>query len=214
MEQGYGYLKGKNAPHLWLFTGFNIAIFLSFAIGTKLDWSSFDHFWQLVSAKDGIVAAFMPLVTIVMNGLLNDLTKARLVFWQWKNPLPGCRAFSKLMNTDPRIDIQALRSNYGQFPQDPKEQNALWYRLYKRYAESITVSEGHKVYLLTRDMTALSALFFLLFTAGVIFSEGSCRTTLLYGAALFVQYLVLSTSARNYGRRFVLNVLTEASLQK
>ena len=122
-------LKTKNALYLWTFIGANFAVFLSIVIGAQLNYTSVEHFWQRISAKDGLIAACMPLVTIILDGVLGDVAKARLVFWRWKNPLPGCRAFTVLMNTDPRIDVQRIRTFFGfrcirstpkrsQFPRD------------------------------------------------------------------------------------------------
>ncbi len=208
------YLKSKNARYLWLFVGVNTAVFLSVVFGEKLTYSAIEHRWHQISAKDGLIAVCIPLATIVLNGFLGHLAKARIVFWRWRNPLPGCRVFSKLMSADPRVDAKILKAKYGQFPKVPGEQNALWYRLYKAHVESVTVSEAHKAYLLTRDMAAFSTLFVVLFLAGGIAASVGTRVVLLYCAFLVSQYLVLSTSARNYGNRFVLNVLAEASRAK
>lgn len=208
------YLKNKNARFLWLFIGVNLSAFLSVSIGTQLTGSLIEHFWQRVSARDGLAAICMPLAAVVLNGLLGDLAKARLVFWRWQNPLPGCRAFSELMGTDPRIDAAALRAKHGELPHEPKAQNTLWYQLYKKHTESVTVIEAHRAYLLTRDMTAVSAVFVVLFSMGVLIASVGWKMAALYSAVLIAQYLILSTSARNYGRRFVLNVLTEESHAK
>jgi len=205
------YLKYKNNKYLWLFIGVNTAIFLSISIGTQLNYSTVEHFWLKVSAKDGLIAICIPLVTVVLNGLLGDMAKARIVFWRWQDPLPGCRAFSDLMDTDPRIDVKALHAKYDELPETPKEQNALWYRLYKKHAESLTVSEAHRLYLLNRDLTALSVLFVVFFSAGTILSQIGWKITGFYFFALLVQYLVLSVSAKHYGTRFVLNVLAVES---
>lgn len=205
------YLKSKNAPYLWLFIGLNVAVFISVTIGRQLTYSSVERIWQWVATKDGLIAICVPLATIVMNGLLADMAKARLVFWRWWNPLPGCRAFSELMNTDPRIDAEALKAKHAPLPQDPREQNSLWYRLYKVHSKVVTVSEAHRLYLLTRDMTALSVLFAVMFPVSVLYVSVEAERTLLYCGILVTQYLVLSTSARNYGNRFVLNVLAVAS---
>ncbi|MDP3722887.1 MAG: hypothetical protein Q8R91_05245 [Candidatus Omnitrophota bacterium] len=211
---GQEYLKSKNAWRLWIFIGVNFAVFLSVSVSKQLTSSSIEHFWQRVSAKDGLATICMPLAAVVLNGFLGDLAKARLVFWRWQNPLPGCRAFSKLMGTDPRIAVKVLKTKCGRFPEDPKEQNALWYQLYKKHTESVTVIEAHRAYLLTRDMTALSAVFAVLFSIGIFVALASLKIVALYGATLIAQYLILSTSARNYGTRFVLNVLTEESHAK
>jgi hypothetical protein len=205
------FLKRKNAIYLWTFIGVNLAIFLSLFVSKGFTGSSVDHFWQRVTTKDGIIAASLPILTIVLSGVLSDSGKARLVFWRWHDPLPGCRAFTQLINTDPRIDAPALRTKLGEFPPDPKAQNALWFRLYKKHSADVKISEAHRIYLLTRDMTTISALFVVLFTVGVVAASLNWKTATVYAAGLIAQYFLVASAARNYGNRFVLNVLTEES---
>ncbi len=205
------YLKGKNAGYLWSFIGANLAIFLSLVVSRQFTSSSIDHFWERVTTKDGIIAATIPILAIVLSGVLSDAGKARLVFWHWRNPLPGSRAFTDLIGTDPRVDVSALRRKCGDFPQNPREQNALWYRLYKKHKTTTLVWEAHKIYLLTRDLTTISAIFAVLFSIGVVAASVGSKISLWYSGALIVQYLLVASSARNYGKRFVLNVLAEES---
>jgi hypothetical protein len=207
-------LKTKNALYLWTFIGANFAVFLAIIIGAQLNYASVEQSWQRVSTKDGIIAACMPFITVILNGILGDLAKARLVFWRWKNPLPGCRAFTVLMHTDPRIDVDALKAKHGSLPRSPKDQNVLWFQIYKKHAGSLTVSEGHRLYLLSRDMASISAVFAIAFSICAVFSSIQKEMAFFYFAFLLMQYLILSTSARNYGNRFVLNVLTEESHAK
>jgi hypothetical protein len=204
-------LKGKNALSLWAFVGANLAICLSLFITKGFSTASIDQLWKSVTKKDGIIAVLMPLLTIILSGLFSDTAKARLVFWRWRHPLPGCRVFSELIQSDPRIDVPALRKKHGDFPQDPHAQNALWYRLYKEHPGSIVISEAHRIYLLTRDMTTLSAVFVLLFSIAIGLDSVGWKIAVLYCGALLAQYLMVATAARNYGIRFVLNVLAEES---
>jgi hypothetical protein len=164
-----------------------------------------------VTTKDGIIAACIPIVAIVLGGTLSDTGKARLVFWRWRNPLPGCRAFTELLSTDPRIDSAVLQRKHGEFPQEPHEQNALWYRLYKARKTVPSVWEAHKIYLLTRDLTIIAAVCTLLFSLGVIAAGVPWKVAMIYIVALLVQYVLVAVSAQNYGKRFVLNVLSEGS---
>ena len=208
---GQPYLKGKNTAYVWVFVSANLAIFLALFFSKDLTQASVDQFWQRVTAKDGIVAAVIPILAIVLAGVIGDTGKARLVFWRWRNPLPGCRVFSVLLHTDSRIDVDALKAVVGTFPEDAAGQNALWYRLYKKHGSKNTVLEAHKVYLLTRELTAVSAVFAVMFSIGILVDQVELRTTALYIAALVLQYLLVATAARNYGNRFALNVLTEES---
>lgn len=208
------YLKSKNAVYLWSFIGANLAIFLSLFISKGFTGSAVEHLWSRVATKDGIIAAIIPILAIVLSGVVSDLGKARLVFWRWHNPLPGCRVFTELINTDPRIDVPALKKRLGELPEDPQAQNALWYRLYREQKADVRISEAHRSYLLTRDMATISTLFVVLFSIGVIGASVNWKTTVLYIFALIAQYLLVASAARNYGTRFVLNVLSEQSQSK
>jgi len=205
------YLKYRNTIYLWPFIIANLAIFLTLLISKGLTGSSVNHFWEYVTTKNGIIAATIPILTIVLSGVPGDLGKARLVFWRWHNPLPGCRAFTELIYTDPRIDVPALKKKLGKFPRDPQAQNALWYRFYKERRADMKISESHRVYLLTRDMATIAALFVVLFPIDAIAGAVNWKTAVLYGGCLIAQYLIIASAARNYGTRFVLNVLSEES---
>ena len=204
-------LKGKNSLYLWSFLGINVAVFLSLAVTRHFDSASIARSWTHVTAKNGIVAAGIPLVTIILAGLLSDINKARLVFWKWRHPLPGTHVFSELISTDSRIDLPALKKSIGKFPRAPQEQNTLWYKLYKKHKMARSVWESHKVYLLTRDMSVVAALAALLFSVGVATAGVDLRTTLIYFALLTAQYVLIAKAAHNYGNRFVLNVVCEES---
>jgi hypothetical protein len=208
---GQPYLKAKNAWYLWVFIGANLAVFLSLVVSKAFVGSAVEHFWGRVTAKDGIIAVTIPLAAMVFSGALGDTAKARLVFWRWRHPLPGCRVFTELLNTDPRIDVPALKKKLGRLPKEPQAQNALWYGLYRARQAAPTIFEAHRLYLLTRDMATISAVLVVLFSIGVVASSIERKIAVLYSGGLIVQYLLVASAARNYGVRFVLNVLTEES---
>jgi hypothetical protein len=205
------YLKGKNSVYLWSFVGLNVAVFLSLAATRHFDSVSIEFWWTHVTAKNGIFAASIPLAVIIFAGLLSDTNKARLVFWRWHQPLPGTRVFSELISTDSRIDLAVLKKHIGKFPRRPQEQNALWYKLYRKHKMTRSVWESHKVYLLTRDMSTIAALAALLFSVGAAFARIDLWATLIYSIFLTAQYVFIAKAAHNYGNRFVLNVICEES---
>jgi hypothetical protein len=204
-------LKGKNALYLWSFVAVNSAIFLSVIINKGLPQSlqPVTQIWSQVSAKNGIMAACMPIVVIVLNGVLSDTMKARLIFWRWKNPLPGCRAFGVLMESDPRINVKVLAAKHGRFPRSPSAQNALWYKLYREHKLKPMIWSGHRVYLLTRDLATIAVCFVILFSAGAAVAAVDWKAWTVYAAMLLLQYVVVARAARNYGNSFVLDVLCE-----
>lgn len=204
-------LKAKSSLYLWPFVAVNVAIFLSVVVnqGFPQSLQSVSQFWSQVGAKNGIIAVSIPIAVLVLGGVLSDMAKARLVFWRWHNPLPGCRAFSHLVQADPRIDAKILNGKYGRFPRNPSEQNALWYKIYREHKIKSMVWASHRVYLLTRDLAAIAACFLLLLSIGAGVALVGWKPWAYYSAALFLQYALIAGAARNYGYRFVQNVLCE-----
>lgn len=203
------YLKGKNALYLCSFVSINVAVFLYLLVGRGSNEAGADHIWHRVTMKDGVIAAAVPIIAIVLSGIFGDVWKARLVFWRWANPLPGCRVFSELLAADPRLDSVSLKRKLGRFPKEPREQNALWFKLYRQHSRVLRVVEAHRNYLLTRDMTAIAAVLPALLPAAVFAQGSGAQIAGLYLLALAGQYVLIARAATNYGNRFVLNVLSE-----
>jgi len=206
------YLKAKNGPLVWSFLGVNIALLLAIVLSGKADLTSLNAIWDQMTVKDGLTAIGLPVLAIILTGVLGDIAKARIVFWRITDSLPGYRAFSHFVHSDPRIDEDSLGAKLGEFPSDPKEQNALWYKLYKKHSDKLTVNEAHRTYLLTRDLAAVSAVLICLFAVAAGLSDATWKLQLGYTTYLVLQYLVTAAAGRNYGNRFVTNVLVEESL--
>lgn len=197
-------LKDQNRAALTAVLLVNLVVLVLLVQTGQLSAPSVDQFikqWRgLLPAGVGVVFAG------VVNGLLGPLTKARLVFWRWSNPLPGSFAFSRHAARDPRIDLAALRSSLKVWPSAPHEQNALWYRLYKLVDNDPAVVDAHRYFLLTRDYTAIAFLLLLVATPlGLAFLPA--RSAAIYGGILLLQYLLGRQAASNYGVRFVTTVL-------
>jgi hypothetical protein len=142
--------------------------------------------------------------------VLSADTKACLVFLRWRNALPGHRAFSEYATSDPRVDPVALRKVVGgAFPVDPVDQNRVWYRLFKAVEKEPAVEQVHRDFLLLRDYTALSVLFFIFYGAVGLYAISSLEVFGLYIVLLIVQFIVVRQAASNYGARFVTTVLAQ-----
>ena len=198
-------LKEQNRALLTALLVLNLAV-VSLAVQTgdpfSLDLGQTVHHWRaFLSAGVGVALAG------VVNGLLSSDAKARIVFWRWSDPLPGSFAFSHYAHRDPRIDIDQLRKKVGPFPSVPRDQNALWYKLYRAVRNEPAVIDAHRHFLLTRDFAGVALL--LLFTAAPIgvWYIPSRATAGVYVALLLLQYLLSGLAARNYGVRFVKTVL-------
>jgi len=198
-------LKDQNTARLIAVVVMNLAIFF---VILKADVLSAGDFQGLTKNPGDLIPAALAIALLtVANGLIDPLTKARLVFWRWSDPLPGCRAFSEHARRDPRIDVLSLERKLGKLPEDAREQNTTWYRLYKSVESDPAVTHNHRDFLFTRDYTSLAALLLIVLGGLPIYQTDSWSRTLPYIAFLAAQYLIARHVAKRYGHRFVTTVL-------
>jgi hypothetical protein len=150
-------LKFASLPWLVSLVAFDIVVILAFVFPDRIGAASVT---QLTAARAGVVLV-LPVAVLLLSGLLSDGIKASLVYWKLTNALPAHAAFSKLGPHDPRIDMTALQKDVGDLPTIPAEQNRLWFKLFKAIETAPAVVEAHKMYLLYRDMAAISLLLLL-----------------------------------------------------
>lgn len=198
-------LKDATSKPLLVVMAANVAVFYA-AVQTGAlfsgDWLALLRNWaEALPGGLGIV------LTGIVNAQLTSEAKARLVFWRWRDPLPGCEAFSRHAGSDSRIDLTAIERAHGPLPTDPKQQNALWYRLYRLVGGEPAVTQVHRSFLFARDYTCISALILIVLGPIGLFEIPSLRTALIYIAMLGTQYIVARQAARNHGCRFVTTVL-------
>jgi hypothetical protein len=159
------------------------------------------HWTLLLSASGAFV------ITSVLCELLDATTKGRLVFWRWRGPLPGSRAFSDLIHADPRVDVVALTRKLGQLPVSPREQNAVWYRLYLKHQNDPQIVQVHRTFLFDRDYAALAALGLCVCVPLALWLMRPWPLAAGYGAVLILQYLFVRQAAKHQGVRLVTSVL-------
>ncbi len=188
-----------------------MALYITFQAVPSRFWEKLVSTFTEVQLKDGLLVALSPILALVLTGIISSKFKARLVFWRWKYPLPGHRAFSKLASTDPRVNIKILEQKLGEISMDPIEQNRLWFNIYKGQADKPTIKESHRSYLLARDLTSIAFIFAFLGFLGLILFGHKFNWALLYFVVMSGHYGILAVTARNLGNRFVCNVLCEYS---
>lgn len=198
-------LKDQNRVGLYGLMAANLVVFYSFVQGNALVDG---NLVELVRNVDKAVPAGLGLaLTAIVNAQLSAEAKSRVVFLRWHDPLPACRAFSHLAVSDSRINMRALERDFGPLPTNPREQNALWYRLYKTVEAEPAVVQIHRAFLFARDYTCLS-----LMSLAVLGTAGAIQIDEVAGKAGYVGMLALQfglagQAARNNGRRFVTTVL-------
>lgn len=206
-------LKEKNVLRLATVIVLNIIVVLLIH-----HWIAIDQIYSLVESSklQTLISAALPATVLgiaisLLSGMLSDLAKARLIFWKWRNPLPGCEAFTKYALEDPRIDVGHLKTIVNPWPETPTDQNKTWYRLYKQVADDPAVIYQHREYLFMRDWASFAFIAIAPTALGLYYWTPQLKPILISVAALAVEYLVVRAVANNYGVKFVTAVLTQKS---
>jgi hypothetical protein len=131
-------LKKENQKYLWMYIGVNIAVIACIVLYKTIKLYELEKILKTFILSPGTILFILsPLISLLINGILPANWKNIIVFWRFKNPLPGCRAFTILINKDARIDKKKLKKVIGKFPIEPKKQNKLWYKLFKKYENNV-----------------------------------------------------------------------------
>jgi hypothetical protein len=196
-------LKAKNSRWLWAVIILDVAILVPIIVTS----GTVDGMSIATLMARGVAAAAAPVIVLLLTSLLSADAKAALVFWRFKDGLPGHRAFSVYVHRDSRINLKVLRQKIGEFPISPREQNAIWYGLSQLVAEDASVLQAHRNYLLFRDLSALSFILGIAAPIVVLLTRGTLATALTVFGVLFAQYVLAAIAGRHNGIRFVTNVL-------
>ncbi len=203
-------LKGQNARLIWAVVAVDALALAAFAYPTGID----DGILSARSVLKLLGAGVVSVIVLLLTSLLPSDAKAVLVFWRLRDALPGHRAFTEHAGADARVNVDALRRNVGAFPGAPKEQNALWYKLFKKVESDPAVAHANKHYLLFRDLAVLSLVLGII-VAGALLVMGMAAELALAAAAFFmVQYAATAIAARNEGTALVRNVLALHSVKR
>lgn len=207
-QENLNYIRGfiiANILLFWLLAGFKFSNLME-----NLEASFGKIAEKLVDFA--VLSVVFYIATVVICGLLNNNVKYALIFWRWKNPLPGSRVFTQLMQRDTRINTKILEERYSPLPTDPAEQNRLWYKLYKKHENEKSILEAQKHFLLTRELTSVSFLCLLILRTASYFFFSKNQLWMIYLAGLFAFFLAAAIATRNYGSRFATNVLAIESI--
>lgn len=200
-------LKAENGRAIWLLVSADIVVIVLALTGFAFTQASLSELAQSAFVRGVLFAAAGPLVAVFLNDLLPSNAKASIIFWRFKDALPGHRAFSEHAEADPRIDMAALKARIGEFPQSPRDQNTCWYKLFQKHQSNVIVGESHKRFLLFRDSCSLTLLILAIAWIAFALSGVPVGLQALVAGGLAAQFLWLSMSARNTGIRLVQNVL-------
>jgi len=197
-------LKGMNLKWLVMLAVFDMVVVLLFIAPELINQAE----WSQFIINRGLAVTILPVLILLLTGVLSHNAKAIIVYWRVKNPMPGCRAFTDHGPGDARIDMVALKRNVGELPTDPVEQNKKWFRLYKLVSDDKAVIEAHKMYLMYRDMAAMSMLLMILVPIVMYVLGATMSASWIAAACFMLQFIVCCLGARNSGARLVCNVLS------
>jgi hypothetical protein len=147
------------------------------------------------------------ILFLVFQDLLPRPAKEVLIFWRFRDRLPGCRAFSIIAKNDPRIDPTELAVLLPPGTMTPSEENSLWYRWLKSVEADPAIADNHHRFLALRDSAVLLLMLALVSPALALVPDSRTQPPLMLGAACTVAYLVTALAARNAGARLVGNVI-------
>lgn len=196
-------LKAQNASWIWAVVVADALALVGFASLAAADQVAS---WLASGARLAGVS-IAPVIVLLLTSILSAELKAALVFWRVRDVLPGHRAFSVYAEKDPRVDITRLRATVGNFPALARDENSLWYRLFKQVEADAGVAQAHRHFLLFRDLAGLSLLLAIIAPLVLyVLAAGEAGRWLAF--ALFgMQYLATAVAARFHGVRLVCNVL-------
>lgn len=206
------YIKNENRKWLIGYLLLQIIIFALFAGFISPTFSDVNLLLSKLKDPQGFLPLLAVIFSIVLEGLLSNPIKEFLVFWRLRNRLPGHRAFSVIGPMDARVNMEKVNALFPNgLPSDPKLENNEWYHLYDKYGNERRVFYSHKAFLLTRDLTALTATLIPFSFIGHLIAGSQWNMVGNHFLILLAILVLISISARNYGNRFVANVLIEAT---
>jgi hypothetical protein len=103
--------------------------------------------------------------------------------------------------------MEVIRAVHGPLPDEPVEQNKLWFKIYRKHSGEPSVLDSHGDYLLTRELASLSLLFVAVLPTTALALGVPPTTSIFYGLALATLYATVALAGQHYSRRLVANVL-------
>ncbi|WP_206733712.1 hypothetical protein [Pseudoxanthomonas composti] len=194
-----------------LFAALAANLALYYALVKGLSFSEF----KMETATAHLSALLPGGLAVALCGILNSqltyLQKARIVFLRWRDPLPGCRAFSHYVAKDPRIDMKAVRAKWSPLPKGAQQQNALWYRIYQQEQGTEAVNHLNRHWLFARDYASICVLLLIALGALGIYQMPSALSWFVFVGIVLTQFFFARRSAVNHAERFILTVIAQAA---
>jgi len=198
-------LKDINKLPLYLMMAANLAFFYAVVQNNAIMTGNWVTLFRNLAGA--LPAGLGVILTGIINAQLSSEAKSRIVFMRWSNSLPGCEAFTRYAKSDLRVDVSSIEQSYGPLPTDPRQQNALWYKLYKSVESEPSVRQVHRAFLFARDYACIGLMLVVVLGVAGFVQISSTRTALTYFVLLVLQFVFADRAARTHGKRFVTTVL-------
>lgn len=155
------------------------------------------------SASLGVIV----IASLLLLGVIPPGWRDRLVHLRWRDPLPGCRAFSKIGPASSHVDMEALTARLGKLPENAAEQNKLFYKIYRTVSDEIGVCDAHRRYLAARDIATITALLVVPLPILAYIATNNSGRSVTYALLLLAIFGFCALAAKNYSLRMVQHVL-------
>jgi hypothetical protein len=206
-EQNAGLIRAAMIGHILAFAWIAAEPMRLFS----MDGSVLTARLETVATPGTAALGLIVVATLLLLGLINPVWRDRIMHWRWRNPLPGCRAFTSVGPISSNVCMRVLETEYGPLPSKGIEQNQLFYRIYREFREDVGVLDAHRRYLAVRDIGTITALLMVPLPWLAWWASGNIASAVAYSVALIMIYILCVTAARNYSWRMVQNVLALAS---
>lgn len=202
-------LKDSYRVQLFAALAVNLAIYYALASGLRPADLKFDTASAHLAAL--LPSGFAVALCGILNSQLTYLQKARIVFLRWRDPLPGCRAFSLYASRDQRIDMNVVEAKWSPLPSGPHEQNALWYRIYQQEQGTAAVEHLNKHWLFARDYASMCVLLLAALGSLGVFQMPDPMTWFAFVFIVSVQFFFARRAAVHHAERLVTTVIAQAA---
>ena len=132
--------------HRKILVGFTILLYIWFALVNGFNFtyiSEVDINIKTVLFIKPVFSLLFYILSLVVSSIIPSEWKHIIIYFRLKDPLPGSRIFTQLIKKDSRVSYRDIVAKYGPLPKKPKEQNVLWYKIYKEKQSDEVVKESH-----------------------------------------------------------------------
>ncbi|SDA42470.1 hypothetical protein [Methanobrevibacter millerae] len=166
----------------------------------------------------GIISLFLSVPVLYLPVyLLNNIIPADWKFWILyynKNPHRFASDIftrlrqGKIKYNKKDIDLNLIFKNY-RTPNDSFEEDSLWYEIYQKNRYDPKVYQQHKLFLLSRDFTAIILPLTMLFSIVVYYLGISLDNIFIFLGISLIEIVIFRYIAIKQNEKFALSVLQE-----